>query len=100
MKPGASSAVSCCSMSRWLSASAGEDEVELVYEDNGCGIDPAIQPHIFEPFYTTRLGQGSNGLGLSIVHNIAQAVLKGSIHLDSAPGRGVRFRFRLPRRLG
>ncbi|UTY56871.1 ATP-binding protein [Massilia sp. erpn] len=82
-----------------LSASASEDEVELVYEDNGCGIDPAIQPHVFEPFYTTRLGQGSNGLGLSIVHNIAQAVLKGSIHLESEPDQGVRFRFRLPRRL-
>ena len=72
------------------------DMVELVYSDNGHGIAAELQHKVFEPFYTTKLGQGGSGLGLSIVHNLVQAIFKGQLRLDSAPGQGVRLQFTFP----
>jgi signal transduction histidine kinase len=51
---------------------------------------------VFEPFYTTKLGQGGSGLGMFIVHNLTHGGLKGDIHLDSEPGKGVCFTLSLP----
>lgn len=79
-----------------ISATRRDDAVALVYEDNGLGIDPAIQPRVFDPFFTTRVGEGAQGLGLSVVMNAVQAILKGSVRLDSRLGEGVRFTFLLP----
>jgi len=79
-----------------IGATQHGDVVELIYEDNGLGIDPAIQPRVFDPFFTTRVGDGAQGLGLSIVLNAVQAILKGSVRLDSKPGEGARFTFLLP----
>jgi len=72
------------------------DHIELVYSDNGHGIASDLQHKVFEPFYTTKLGQGGSGLGLSIVHNLVQAIFKGTMKLESAPEEGVRFYFCFP----
>ncbi|HCX81684.1 MAG TPA: hypothetical protein DHV01_08780 [Rhodoferax sp.] len=72
------------------------DEVVLEYADNGCGIAPGNLPHVFEPFYTTKLGRGGSGLGLYIVYNLATNVLGGSITAHSTVGVGTRFVLRLP----
>ncbi len=72
------------------------DRAELVYSDNGGGIAPDLHRKVFEPFYTTKLGQGGSGLGMFIVHNLTHGGLKGEIHLDSEPGKGVRFTLHLP----
>jgi PAS domain S-box-containing protein len=77
-------------------ASCSEGMVELCYSDDGHGIAVPLQHKVFEPFYTTKLGQGGSGLGLSIVHNLVQAIFKGRMRLDSAPGDGVRLHFSLP----
>ncbi len=55
--------------------------------DEGCGIDPAILPKVFDPLFTTRHAVNASGLGLTV----AQAILRswgGDISLDSAPGKG------------
>ncbi|NRR29122.1 hybrid sensor histidine kinase/response regulator [Oxalobacteraceae bacterium] len=70
--------------------------VELRYSDDGHGIAAELQHKVFEPFYTTKLGQGGSGLGLSIVHNLVQAIFKGQLKLDSAPGQGVHLTFTFP----
>jgi two-component system, NtrC family, sensor kinase len=75
------------------------DAVEIVYADDGKGIEAAHQSKVFDPFFTTRRGAGFTGLGLNIVHNIVTGSLKGQIALHSAPGRGARFTVTLPRRL-
>jgi PAS domain S-box-containing protein len=81
-----------------IAASACADMVEIVYRDDGAGIAPALHHKVFEPFYTTKLGQGGSGLGMFIVHNLVHGSLKGEIRLDSEPGKGVVFTMALPAR--
>jgi PAS domain S-box-containing protein len=70
--------------------------VALVVEDTGSGIDPAILPHIFEPFVTTKPHGLGTGLGLATVYGIIEQT-GGTIQVDSTPGRGTRFVVYLPR---
>jgi signal transduction histidine kinase len=58
----------------------------------------AVLERVFDPFFSTRFGQGGNGLGLAICHTIVCHVLGGEIHAHSAPGRGSRFIMSLPLR--
>lgn len=60
-----------------------EQGVELIVEDHGSGIDPAIQNRIFEPFFTTK--KGGTGLGLATVYRIVYDA-GGQMHLYSHPG--------------
>jgi C4-dicarboxylate-specific signal transduction histidine kinase len=42
----------------------GPEQVQIDCTDNGVGIPETILKRIFEPFFTSRLGQGGSGLGL------------------------------------
>ncbi len=74
----------------------GADRVVLQVQDDGLGIQKTNLPHVFEPFFTTRMGQGGSGLGLHIVHNLATSVLGGSIAAQSDPGKGATFQLTIP----
>jgi len=71
----------------------------LEVADNGVGIPPDAQPHVFERFYRvdqTRSGDpGSAGLGLSIVKSIC-AAHGAEVEVQSAVGKGSEFRVKLP----
>ncbi|UGQ48126.1 ATP-binding protein [Massilia endophytica] len=75
----------------------GKDEAALWVEDNGAGIPPEHLGRVYDPFFTTRLGAGSSGLGLYILHNIVTGVLGGRVEAASEPGKGARFTLILPR---
>jgi signal transduction histidine kinase len=62
--------------------------------DNGHGIEPAILARIFDPFFSTKPGEGS-GLGLSICRDICREH-GGDITVDSRPGEGTTVRVWLP----
>jgi two-component system, cell cycle sensor histidine kinase and response regulator CckA len=77
-----------------MRVAAGE-YVALCVADTGLGIDPAALARIFEPFFTTRREGTGTGLGLAIVDRIVRAA-GGGVSVDTAPGRGSRFRVLLP----
>ena len=72
------------------------DVVEVLVRDTGRGIPPHVLPHIFDPFYTTRLGRGGTGLGLAICQTLVTRVLGGSISVQSELEQGTRFCIDLP----
>jgi signal transduction histidine kinase len=62
--------------------------------DNGAGIPLESQPHVFDPFYTTKPVGVGTGLGLGIVQRIVDQY-EGAITFSSEPG-ATEFRVRLP----
>ena len=78
-----------------LAVTAADGEATLVVRDQGPGIPPEDQAHVFERFYRARGGHASgSGLGLAIAHELA-ARMEGTIELVSAAG-DTRFTLRLP----
>lgn len=73
-----------------------EQEVQLDISDDGIGMSPDELKKAFDPFFTTKMGRGGSGLGLHIVFNLVNTVLRGSVELDSAPGKGLKLMFRIP----
>ncbi|WP_308924526.1 ATP-binding protein [Janthinobacterium sp. J1-1] len=65
--------------------------------DNGRGIAPDLLERVFDPFVTTRRGQGGTGLGLNIVFNLIAKQFGGTITVSSTLGQGATFLLRLPR---
>lgn len=74
-------------------------EVEISVLDNGRGIPPEFHEAIFERFKQVEESdakeKGGSGLGLAICKSIIEQ-LGGTIGVESAPGSGSRFWFRLP----
>lgn len=80
-----------------LDAFCDTDHIAVRYADDGRGIPPDILPRIFEPFYTTRKGEGT-GLGLYIIHSIVTEQFGGNISCQSEVGKGTTFYLRFPLR--
>lgn len=76
-----------------LEAQRGDGEINVRISDDGAGIDPALLPRIFDPFFSAQRQQHS-GVGLSIARMIAQAH-GGDIVIENA-GQGTVFRVTLP----
>ncbi len=55
-----------------LKVDSTEDMIQIMVRDNGCGIAAKDISHIFEPFYSKKIGTGT-GLGLSVSHGIVEA---------------------------
>jgi PAS domain S-box-containing protein len=80
-----------------ISATADETQVTLVCTDNGRGIAPDTLEKMFQPFFSTRIGRGGTGLGMSIVENLVKATLGGTLEVQSAVGQGTTVTITLPR---
>ena len=73
-----------------------DDTVQIIFTDDGVGIETDHLSRIFDPFYTTKLGRGGTGLGLNIVHNIATKTLGGNLNVESIYGKGTIFTLNIP----
>jgi signal transduction histidine kinase len=78
-----------------LEGSAEQDFVSIAVTDTGIGIPADIKDKIFDPFYTTKEGQGGTGLGLAVVSGIVKEH-DGWIDVDDAKPSGTVFRVFLP----
>jgi PAS domain S-box-containing protein len=79
-----------------ISVSEMNGSIALSYADNGRGMDEETRTRVFEPFFTTRRGQGGSGLGMNIVYNLVTQTLRGSIRCESNVGEGVTFVITFP----
>ncbi|MCP4154802.1 MAG: PAS domain-containing protein [bacterium] len=78
----------------------GPDEntgmARIEIKDNGPGMDENTRKRIFEPFFTTKeIGVGT-GLGLSVSYFIITQNHRGTMTVESTPGKGTKFIIRLP----
>jgi signal transduction histidine kinase len=73
------------------------DDVDIFVSDDGVGMSEEIQRRAFDPFFTTRRGEGGTGLGLHIIFNLVTQQLGGRLAFESRLGWGTRFRITLPR---
>ena len=71
-------------------------ELWFEYADNGRGMEQDELEKLFDPFYTTKRGQGGSGLGAHIVYNLVTGLLNGSIKATSQPGQGLLYQIRIP----
>jgi len=73
-------------------------EVQFAVTDQGPGIAPQDQPHLFELLYRGKSADKETGLGLglAIVKRIVDAH-HGRLWVESKPGQGATFLFTLPR---
>jgi GAF domain-containing protein len=80
----------------WLSTRRRLDGlVEVVVADDGQGIPPDVQPHLFELGFTTKPDEGGLGLGLWWTRAYVSR-LGGQVKLRSIPGQGTAVSIRLP----
>lgn len=79
----------------WISAASANEtgHIMLTVRDDGIGMSEHTRRHAFDAFFTTRMGQGGSGLGLSISHRLATVTLGGSLSVESQPGQGCCFTF-------
>lgn len=70
-------------------------QVEVIIEDNGCGMNEETARKATEPFYTTKPEGEGTGLGLSISYSIMKS-LGGSLRISSELGEGTRIYLAFP----
>ena len=67
------------------------NSINIIYKDNGKGIQEDILPKIFDPFFTTSRKHGGAGLGLNMIYNTITSQMHGDISCESSLGEGVTF---------
>lgn len=77
-----------------ISLGFDDSDVNIVFRDNGEGMDAARLAHLFEPYRTSK--EKGTGLGLMISARIVRDH-GGTISAESEPGKGTSFTIRLPR---
>lgn len=77
-------------------ASAADGLVHLRVADDGVGMSPQRLFQLFQPFFSTKIGKGGTGLGMTIVENLVKKTLGGTLFVESTEGMGSTFHVRLP----
>lgn len=78
-----------------LTCSKEGEQIVILVDDDGPGIDPSIQEAIMQRGVRADEAVPGSGLGLAIVRDLAE-VYGGSISLEASPMGGARARLTLP----
>ncbi|MEA3353286.1 MAG: response regulator [Campylobacterota bacterium] len=80
-----------------------DDNVVLIFQDNGGGINDGIINRIFEPYFTTKHKSQGTGLGLNMTYKLIVESMDGNITVsnsehcfDNKLYKGARFQITLP----
>jgi PAS domain S-box-containing protein len=73
-----------------------EENIYLIYEDDGRGISPENLPRIQDPFFTTNREHGGSGLGMNIIYNLVTSKLGGTMQSESEFGSYTKFTIQFP----
>ena len=65
-----------------ISGSIEDDKLNIIYMDDGKGIETELLKKIFEPFFTTNREKGGSGLGLHLIYNLIHHKLNGYISCE------------------
>ncbi|MGB3368206.1 MAG: ATP-binding protein [Acidaminobacteraceae bacterium] len=71
------------------------DRLIIRYLDDGVGIGLDHIDDIFTPFFSTKFGESSSGLGLNVVYNIVKSSFAGTIECESQKNMGTSFTLNL-----
>ncbi|WP_375191519.1 sensor histidine kinase [Marinobacter sp.] len=71
------------------------NSIQIIIQDNGCGIPETDRPRIFDAFFTSRPVGSGTGLGLTVARDTVRAH-GGQISINSRPGTGTRVTLDLP----
>ncbi|MBS0271361.1 MAG: GHKL domain-containing protein [Proteobacteria bacterium] len=74
-----------------------KEKAEIIFEDNGVGINQATLKKIFIPFFTTKDSGKGTGLGLSLSYDIITHQHHGQLTVESKVGQYTRFIIELPK---
>jgi signal transduction histidine kinase len=74
---------------------AGQDQAMIEVSDSGVGMSEEVLARIFDPFFTTKAPGKGTGLGLPSLKAMVEEG-DGRLEVESAPGRGSRFRILIP----
>jgi signal transduction histidine kinase len=80
-----------------VEVSPDPEEVRVIVQDDGVGMDPDHASRIFDRFYRAREDRPGSGLGLCIARDLVR-LHGGDVLVKSAPGKGSTFAVVLPRR--
>jgi two-component system, sporulation sensor kinase C len=84
-----------------VTAETSGDRLRIAVKDQGPGIGAELQTQVFEPFFSTKAGPTTSGLGLGLSISRGLAIsLGGGLSLESAPGRGATFTLTVPFKRG
>src|SRR4051794_26096469 len=72
------------------------DQVVVEVADDGPGIPAEARDHLFDPFFTTKPAGSGTGLGLDTARRIVEERHRGTLAVESEPGKGTTFRVWLP----
>lgn len=72
-----------------------DNDVHIIFKDNGYGMDEETLGRIFDPFFTTKEVNEGTGLGMSLTYKIVNNH-GGDINVVSEPDKGAQFTIRLP----
>jgi signal transduction histidine kinase len=78
-----------------ISTISNSENIEIVFEDNGIGMDDETIKKAFDKFFLASPDQGGTGLGLYMVKNAVEK-LDGNIQVESKIGEGTTFTIQIP----
>ena len=79
-----------------IHAQSSEGRVRIAVSDDGSGMTDEHMAQLFQPFFSTKIGRGGTGLGMTIVENLVNKTLGGTLQVESRIGIGTTFALQIP----